>query len=119
MWHSAGICRSQAVLDAAIAQVEQWQGEFNQVAIVQQLRALTPNMEFTETETALPVIRQVVETDNLLEVARLILKSAAFRTESRGGHFRQDYPDTDPTWQSHTVIEGDRWSKIPCQSPDA
>ncbi len=117
MWHSAGICRSQAVLDEAIAQVEQWQGDFEQVAIVQQLRALTPTMEFIKTETALPVIRQVLETDNLLEVARLILKSAAFRTESRGGHFRQDYPESDPTWASHTVIEGDRWSKVPCQSP--
>jgi L-aspartate oxidase len=48
---------------------------------------------------------------NLYDIAWLVLNSAAFRTESRGGHFRQDYPDTRPEWQVHTVVEGDRWQK--------
>ncbi|MEL6456231.1 MAG: hypothetical protein AAFQ40_16150, partial [Cyanobacteria bacterium J06623_5] len=37
-------------------------------------------------------------------IAALILKSAAFRTESRGGHYRSDYPDPQEKWLVHTVI---------------
>ncbi|HBY76779.1 MAG TPA: L-aspartate oxidase, partial [Cyanobacteria bacterium UBA11148] len=51
------------------------------------------------------------ETYNLLDVAYLILKSAAFRTESRGGHYRLDYPQPDPNWQVHTLVQGKHWWK--------
>ncbi len=35
---------------------------------------------------------------SLLTVAEAIGRSAAERTESRGGHTRNDYPETDPEW---------------------
>jgi L-aspartate oxidase len=57
------------------------------------------------------LIRTWGELRNLYDIAWLILKSAAFRTESRGGHFREDYPATDPLWQVHTVIEQESWRK--------
>ncbi|MBK9128914.1 MAG: L-aspartate oxidase [Phycisphaerales bacterium] len=41
------------------------------------------------------------ETQNMLTVALLIATSAATRTESRGVHFRTDFPATDPAWQRH------------------
>lgn len=113
LWHSAGICRTAAVLAEAIAQIEQWQGEFSQLAIVQQLRGLVPGQGLTADDGNLAALRGVVELGNLLDVAHLILKSAAFRTESRGGHFRRDYPEPDPAWASHTVVKGDRWSQSP------
>ncbi|HIK44363.1 MAG TPA: L-aspartate oxidase, partial [Leptolyngbyaceae cyanobacterium M65_K2018_010] len=53
------------------------------------------------------------ELRNLYDVAWLVLNSAAFRTESRGGHFREDYPQTDPAWQVHTLVEGPQWQKSP------
>jgi L-aspartate oxidase len=39
----------------------------------------------------------------------LILKSSLFRQESRGGHYREDYPQPNPDWQVHTLVQGDRW----------
>jgi L-aspartate oxidase len=56
------------------------------------------------------------ETRNLIDVADLILKSAAFRTESRGGHFRLDYPQPDSNWQVHTLIQTNHWWKSPLLS---
>ncbi len=41
-------------------------------------------------------------------LVRLIARSAAARTESRGGHFRVDHPTTDPEMDGlHTVIRGE------------
>ena len=40
----------------------------------------------------------------MLIIAALILKSAVFRTESRGGHYRSDYPQSYADWQVHTLI---------------
>ncbi|MGH2405341.1 MAG: FAD-binding protein [bacterium] len=37
----------------------------------------------------------VLETENLLLVAEVMVRAALLRTESRGSHFREDYPDRD------------------------
>jgi L-aspartate oxidase len=38
------------------------------------------------------------ETTNLLHVGQLLTLVAHLRLESRGGHVRSDFPDTDPAW---------------------
>lgn len=40
---------------------------------------------------------------NLITVARLIIRSALYRQESRGGHFREDYPNGDDKYLFHIV----------------
>ena len=39
----------------------------------------------------------------LLRVARLIMEPALMRKESRGGHYREDYPCSDETYALHSV----------------
>lgn len=41
---------------------------------------------------------------NMVTSATLVAASALLRTESRGGHFRTDFPETDATWERHTEI---------------
>ena len=38
------------------------------------------------------------EVRNMVDAARLIARAALVRTESRGAHFRSDYPAPDPAW---------------------
>jgi L-aspartate oxidase len=82
-WRSAGICRNAEDLQQAIAQIQDFQQE------IVNLRSQT---------------RLWVETRNLIDFAYLLVKSALFRTESRGAHYRLDYPNTEIDWQVHTVI---------------
>jgi len=114
MWQSAGICRSQEVLESALAQVNSWRSELAGLEVSQYLLDLLPNQTVKfESPLAEQQLRTAVETFNLLDIAHLILKSAALRTESRGGHYRSDYPQTSPSWQVHTLVQGDRWWKSP------
>lgn len=39
---------------------------------------------------------------NMLATAKLITASALVRTESRGGHYRSDFPESDSAWQHRT-----------------
>lgn len=112
VWQSAGISREQRSLTKAIDCVETWRQELADLPISQCLMQLKPNHA-----GAIPLdrpdeqIRLWGETRNLLDVALLILKSAAFRTESRGGHYRSDYPQPDPDWQVHTLVQHQHWWK--------
>jgi L-aspartate oxidase len=46
----------------------------------------------------------VSEIGNMLAAARMIAASALLRTESRGGHFRTDYPETVRWWNRPIVV---------------
>jgi L-aspartate oxidase len=115
MWRGAGICRTQAGLENAIAQVQKWQTIFSQLSISQFVTNLTPHqtVNFTNPSSE-EQLRFWAETRSLIDIADLILKSALFRQESRGGHYRLDYPHLDENGKAHTLIQGDRWWTVPC-----
>ena len=47
---------------------------------------------------------QAFELQSLLDVAETIITSALARTESRGAHYRSDFPKRDDThWLKHTL----------------
>ncbi|MDJ0798303.1 MAG: L-aspartate oxidase [Calothrix sp. MO_167.B12] len=110
MWHSAGICRSQAILEEAITQLNIWRSQLADLDVIKYLLQATPNQTVQlSSNQAEQQLRLAAETLNLTDVGYLILKSAAWRTESRGGHYRSDYPQTSADWQLHTLIQGNDW----------
>ena len=44
------------------------------------------------------------EVQNMLMAAQLITELALRRTETRGVHHREDYPETDPSWARHQSV---------------
>jgi L-aspartate oxidase len=117
MWENAGICRFPKELESAILQVQRWKQELSGLEIGQFLLTLEPNTAGTVTvDEDEPEIRLAIETLNLLDIARLILQSAAARAESRGGHYRGDHPSPSEEWRAHTVILGEKRWKAPIVS---
>ena len=104
IWAQAGISREQGLMEDAIAKIAQWQVQFDQLPISQALN-LSPGKTVELLSVSSEQVRLWGEVRNLLAIAALILKSANFRTESRGGHYRSDYPTTQPDWLVHTSIQ--------------
>ena len=53
-----------------------------------------------------PRDREAAEVRNLVDVAWAMATSALFREESRGGHFRTDFPSVDDRrFLGHTLLE--------------
>ncbi len=48
--------------------------------------------------------RAVFELRNMHQVASLISRAALAREESRGGHYRTDFPHKSPAFQKHSII---------------
>jgi L-aspartate oxidase len=44
------------------------------------------------------------EARNILSMGRLVTAAALARRESRGGHYRSDYPQPDPDWQRRLYV---------------
>ncbi len=89
MWQNAGIFRRRDDLEAA----------------TDELAELDLNCDWDSIEG--------FEFQNIRDVAALITKAAIIRTESRGAHYREDFPERDDVkWKKHVVICRDKEARI-------
>ncbi|MGP4732884.1 MULTISPECIES: L-aspartate oxidase [unclassified Psychrobacter] len=84
-----GITRSTKQLEQALRQIEQWQESIEHTEIM-----LSDTSSRTPTTNSELVIFQLVRQ---LALATMIVQSAYQRFESRGGHYREDYPNLAET----------------------
>jgi len=61
----------------------------------------TARERLAEIESRLPV--GATEETNMVETARLVVEAALMRRESRGGHYRADYPRAKSTWRGKHI----------------
>jgi L-aspartate oxidase len=86
MWNHAGIYRGEKGLRDALAQMSQWKAA---------------NRTVEERETG-----------NLLTLSRAIATAALARRESRGAHYRHDFPEPRESFQHQIVMR--RRVAVPC-----
>ena len=76
------------------------------LATVRGLRAIYPEVGVQDKGKVYNTdLFAVLELDYMLDLAEVICAAALFRTESRGAHFRTDYPERDDAnWLKHTLV---------------
>jgi succinate dehydrogenase/fumarate reductase flavoprotein subunit len=84
MWNDVGIVRNGLGLKKAIETIELMKKQFNENLAVSSSNVIY-NWDWIEA----------LEVYNMLNLAWVIAKAALIREESRGSHFREDYPQTD------------------------
>jgi len=67
------------------------------------LRARAARCGVTGNRDYNPGWHTAIDLQNLLDVAEAITRSALERTESRGGHYREDFPGKDAAWGQQNV----------------
>ncbi len=89
---NAAVYRTEATLTEAAADIARLKERYQNVAITD--RGKRYNTDLLEA----------VELGFLLELADVLVAGALARTESRGGHFREDFPDRDDArFMRHTM----------------
>ncbi len=86
MWSGVGLVRSGQRLKRALATINELYARFGQPQ---------PN-------------RGAIELANMIEVAWLVTRASLAREESRGAHYRTDFPQPNEDWKFHLVLHGDR-----------
>ncbi len=92
MTEHCGIFRNQERLEAARQKVEELQERYHSARIMDHGARFNTDL------------LGALETENLLTFSEVVVHSALARTESRGAHYRTDYPRRDDeTWLKHTL----------------
>ena len=55
---------------------------------------------------------QIWELNNLITVSMVIAQGALARKESRGAHFREDYPERSTDFDYHTLVSMPEFNKV-------
>jgi succinate dehydrogenase/fumarate reductase flavoprotein subunit len=93
MWDKVGVYRSKSGLESALEDLEELKNDLGRQSLT--LKSRHYNQELVEG----------LENRFLLTTAECVIEAALRRTESRGAHFREDYPETDDgKWLKHLVI---------------
>jgi succinate dehydrogenase / fumarate reductase flavoprotein subunit len=98
MQRNAGIIRDKAGLETALKELER-------------LRARARKVGVTGSREYNPGWHTAIDLHSLLVVSEATARAALERTESRGGHTRSDYPDSDETQARELIVikkEGER-----------
>jgi len=93
MTEFCSVFREKEGLDKALATVQDLKGRLREIAVDNRGRRFNTDL------------LEAVELQSLLHLAEAILVSARARQESRGAHFREDFPErNDEAWLKHTLV---------------
>ena len=91
MWEKVAIVRDEKTLNEALKELQEMQDDLKDLDVAGK------SQYNTDLVTALEVI-------NMVEICILSVKSAILRRESRGAHFRSDFPETKDEWKKSIVL---------------
>jgi hypothetical protein len=91
MWEKVSIVREEKKLNEALKQLQEMQKDLNKLDVSDK------SQYNNELLTALEVI-------NMVEICILVVKSAILRRESRGAHYRSDFPESNDAWKRSIVL---------------
>ena len=100
MTKKVGVFRNEQGMREAVSTLQEYHRRSAEAAIA--VKGLRMNQELLERW----------ELDNLLDVAMVIAQGALMRQESRGAHFREDFPERNDAFQFHSLESMTEFGKV-------
>lgn len=91
MWDNVAIIRNEKGLKTALARIYQ-------------LKGMLANMNVQDESSYNKNLQDALEIIKMIDIASLVTRSALIRCESRGSHYREDYPHKDDKWKKSIVL---------------
>ncbi|MCD8492581.1 MAG: hypothetical protein LRY51_12195 [Geovibrio sp.] len=102
MQTNVGVFRTEELMTGALEVLDKLEGKMDDFRVVD--KSSVYNLDLIEA----------LELNNMILVAKAATKAALARKESRGGHFRDDYPDRDDAnFLKHTEVYLEEDGKTP------
>ena len=95
MWEKVAIIRDEETLNEALKEIQQMKEEL-------------PNLDVSDKKQYNDQLVNALEVINMVEICTLVIKSAILRRESRGAHFRSDFPETNDEWKKSIVFNNNK-----------
>jgi succinate dehydrogenase/fumarate reductase flavoprotein subunit len=87
MWEKVGVVRRGADLESALGELD---------TLAERVQAANAD--------SLPAWNAALDAANLIVVGKMVARGALIRTESRGAHYREDFPASDAAWLKNIVL---------------
>lgn len=87
MWENVGLIRDEKKLKLALKEIKKLQKDAH--------KTTAKNKE---------ELQMCLELQEMLKVAETVVVCAILRKESRGAHYRTDYPQMDPKWEKNIMV---------------
>lgn len=91
MWSDVAIVRSRRSLESARSRISTLMDKLG-------------DLDVPETGGFNSNLMEALELENMLITASLVTRSALIREESRGSHYREDFPETRPEWKRSILL---------------
>ena len=91
MWEKVSIVRDEKGLNEALKQLLEMQKELE-------------NLNVSDKKQYNDELLTALEVTNMVEICIVIVKSAILRRESRGAHYRSDFPESSDEWKRSIIV---------------
>ncbi len=101
-WLNLGVSRNKVNMSKFLNFIQHDIDKLNKNDLLNSLEKIKFDQKITLSERNRRALNLLLDLKNRQITTITLLKACLFREESRGGHYRDDFPDKDKNWECHT-----------------
>lgn len=101
-WDNLGVSRTKNNMIKLLISLQNEMDQLKINPLLNSLEKIEINQKLKLNEPNRRLLNLLLDLQNRQITTLLLLKACLFREESRGGHYRKDFPNKDKNWECHT-----------------
>ncbi len=101
-WSNLGVSRNKVNMSRFLHNIQNDMAQLQINSLLNSLEKIKFDQKIKLSERNRRVLNLLLDLKNRQITTITLLKACLFREESRGGHYRDDFPDKDKYWECHT-----------------